>query len=97
MRLFTFLRYHEFSKPTKLLISLAYIASCLGLFVCVFAVMLRDTITGIQAGCFTICILAYFCDILFMRSLMKVSDIYKSYVSEKDMIQSYQKSIDRLL
>lgn len=81
----------------KATIVVAYIASWLGLLSCILMIMLQDSLTGVKAGCISLCLLLYLADIFFMRNLLKVSDSVKTFSSEKEMIESYQRNIDGLL
>lgn len=81
----------------KTLIVVAYIASCLGLLVCIPMIMLQDSLSGMKAGWISVCLLLFFADILFMRNLLKVSESHRKFASEKEMVQAYKKSIDGLL
>lgn len=97
MRLVSFLRYDQRPMFLKATIVVAYIASWLGLLSCILMIMLQDSLTGVKAGCISLCLLLYLADILFMRNLLKVSDSVKTFSSEKEMIESYQRNIDGLL
>lgn len=97
MRLVSFLRYDQRPMFLKTLIALTYVANCLGLVLCIPMIMLQDSLTGVKAGCISLCLLLYLVDIFFMRNLLKVSDSVKTYSSEKEMIESYQRNIDGLL
>lgn len=97
MRLVSFLRYDQRPMFLKATIVVAYIASCLGLLSCIPMIMLQDSLSGMRAGWISVCLLLFLADILFMRNLLKVSESYRKFASEKEMVQVYKKSIDGLL
>jgi hypothetical protein len=97
MRLVSFLRYDQRPMFLKATIVVAYIASCLGLLSFIPMIMLQDSLTGVKAGCISLCLLLFLADILFMRSLLKISESHRKFASEKEMVQVYKKSIDGLL